>query len=720
MYQKLLIEGRSKNDYKEYMNIWIEAENQARKHEQHEYNIKTNKTWENCKKSDGKKLWSLIDWKGKSITYETKAISPEVISSYFKHIFQSPKITNTPNVHTMANIIEDYEAYVPQMDMEITLDEVNDAIDNIGTGIGLDGIEPSIVKIFPLSLRKLLVMLMNIVWVTKYPDEWQKQLLLPYPKKGHQITDPKLRGIGIGYLLSRLYDDIITNRFIQWYNPNKEQAAYRQLQGCLLQIFAIFLLMELSNVTGNEFYVAFMDYEKAFDFMNRAKLLEKMIDNNAGSTFVRSISSMYEHTEYIPKIDNSTLDKAITTEHGVTQGRKSSANFYSMYVSDMADSLENISNNYMDPCNLLQLADDTATLASDIESLKDKILALLAYSDTNFQRANISKTKYLHFSCTPHTDPLQLDEQRFIDSADKEGYIYLGMKFISSNQIKDHVTRNLNDRMGNIHRFYAWLENNEQTPIDVKLLTLYNGAFAAILYGAETWGNVDEFKEKLLLEERKALKRCLGVKQSTPDDILYIEVNRPDIEAVIKDRQHNFYKRVTSLEENNAVIRTVIRMCQNIDIVKYYNELNGNHQEINLHEKKRNTSRDDSPTMTSRYYGLTKNEHCYAIYNCNINEDLRIIITRWRLSSHDLEIELGRRKGIARESRFCNFCDNCVEDEAHVVYVCPAYETQRERFRTLLTENHTIEMFLNPKDKDTAMNVGKYLKVIEDIRNEIL
>ena len=92
---------------------------------------------------------------------------------------------------------------------------------------------------------------------------------------------------------------------------------------------------------------------------------------------------MYENTAYLPKIDNSTLDEAITTEHGATQGKKSSANFYSMYVSDMPEPLEGISNYYMDPYNLLQLADNTATLFSDIKSLKAKILALLKYLDKN-------------------------------------------------------------------------------------------------------------------------------------------------------------------------------------------------------------------------------------------------------------------------------------------------------------------------------------------------
>ena len=124
--------------------------------------------------------------------------------------------------------------------------------------------------------------------------------------------------------------------------------------------------------------------------------------------------------------------------------------------------------------------------------------------------------------------------------------------------------------------------------------------------------------------------------------------------------------------------------------------------------------------MIARFYQLTNNVYCDAIYKYNMEEDLRKIITKWRLSSHNLEIEMGRRKGIARELRHCSFCVNCIEDETHVVYHCPAYEEQRLHHRVLLEENNTIKMFLNPKDKTTATNVGKFLKIIEKIRDDLL
>ena len=46
----------------------------------------------------------------------------------------------------------------------------------------------------------------------------------------------------------------------------------------------------------------------------------------------------------------------------------------------------------------------------------------------------------------------------------------------------------------------------------------------------------------ILMTERKALKACLGIKAETPEDVIYVEIIRPDIKAVIKHREYNFFK----------------------------------------------------------------------------------------------------------------------------------------------------------------------------------
>ena len=715
-YQQLMLEGKDENVYRQYMETWCEAQKMARKHEEEEFNTKTNKRWNSCKK-DGRTLWSLIDWKGQSVNYQIEEIPPETIQKYFRGIFQSPKIVDTPSIHDAFKIFTDYDTYVHILDKEITLEEVNTAIKDIGTGTSLDGISPDLAEIFPKELRETIVELFNTVFKSYYPEQWQEQLLFPHPKKGHKPADPKLRGIAIGPLLSRLYDIIITNRFLKWYFPNKEQAGFRELQGCLLQIFLIFLLMELAKATENELFIAFMDYEKAFDFMNRAKLIQKMTAQNIGRRFAEAIAQMYSYTAYVPKESSTTLGEKIETKHGVTQGRTSSANFYSFYVSDMPECLRSQINDFMDPFNIAQLADDTATFASMLESLKNKIVELLKYSKENDQYANIDKTKYLHLSDHPVTEPIVIDDKRSVESAHKDGYNYIGMSYIPSIDIKDQIMKNLSTKVINVHKFYAWLEQNRDTPIVVKLIVLYNCALAAMLYGVETWWKIDAYREKVLLIERKALKKCLGVKSGVSTNILYIELNRADMIANISDRQYNFYQKIVKFNENEALVKNIVNLCSELDIIKYYEQLSNNNRDNDLEMKKIEVT-NSTESMKMRYLSLTSNVYCSAIYDSFMREEYRILITRWRLSCFDLKVETGRYRGIPREERLCPICD-VLEDEDHVIFSCRAYESIRTQFTNLLEENPTVRDILNPQNKETAEKVGLLLKLIEEQRDDI-
>ena len=50
----------------------------------------------------------------------------------------------------------------------------------------------------------------------------------PITKAGHTRNTPKLGGITIAPIISRLYDHILNKIFCRWYKPNSEQAGYRK------------------------------------------------------------------------------------------------------------------------------------------------------------------------------------------------------------------------------------------------------------------------------------------------------------------------------------------------------------------------------------------------------------------------------------------------------------------------------------------------------------
>ena len=213
-----------------------------------------------------------------------------------------------------------------------------------------------------------------------------------------QLSSPYQRNrIGIAVVLARVYDIILDERFKKWYIPNREQAGFRSGQGCPLPLFSIFLLLHYAAQNARELCIGFMDYEKAFDYANRAKIVLKLMDKGCGRVFTEAIAKMFHSTTYIPS-SNNRLCEAITTSYGVAQGRNSSPNIYSFAVSDMASCTSSLEKkDFIDPNNLAQLADDTAVLADGTLMLGPKMKCLLDYSEEIHQVPNIPKTVFCHF-----------------------------------------------------------------------------------------------------------------------------------------------------------------------------------------------------------------------------------------------------------------------------------------------------------------------------------
>ena len=604
-------------------------------------------------------MWEAIDWKRKYIEPQTKHLEEDTIHNYFKKIFNSSKNSDAPKMNQVCKTLETYNCENYEMDKDLSTDEVNKAIQKLGTGVGIDGISPEIFKILPHKMRNLVLQLMQMIFDRNYPKTWRSQLLLPYPKKGHCISDPKLRGIGIGPGLSRIYDILVNARFCNWYTPNREQAGFREKQGPPIQLFTIYLLLDYAEMNDKEVYIIFMDYEKAFDYVNRALLIEKMMQRGAGHKFVKAVHKSYEKTSYLPKLTNAYTGAAIETDFGVTQGKTSSSNYFSMYVSDMAETtvIEDVWT------FLVQLADDTAIVSNSLTMLISRFRDLLKYSDDNYQHANMDKTKYMQLSKHGMTDPIHLDDGRTIHSCAKKGYQYIGAKVIASKYLIDHVLQNIKEKKGNVVKFYHWLDNDRNIPFTTKILVFYSCVLPSILHGCETWWVLDFVSDTILEIEREGLRRILGIKK-VPYDLIHIELNRPDIISCIKDRQHKFFYKISNFSEEEALAKEIMNRCTNTNMMNYFRNLNDKNRVQNVNERV-TRARSKNASRTSRYMSISDGKYSSSIYDSNMLEEYRILITRWRFSCFDLAIETGRYSDTPANQRICTSC-NIVEDENHV------------------------------------------------------
>ena len=89
--------------------------------------------------------------------------------------------------------------------------------------------------------------------------------------------------------------------------------------------------------------------------------------------------------------------------------------------------------------------------------------------------------------------------------------------------------------------------------------------------------------------------------------------------------------------------------------------------------------------MYARYkHDFKLENHLYFI----TEKKYKIALTQFRLSSHDLAVECGRYENLIRNELICKLCNsNCVENEYHILLVCPFYRELRQKYLKL---NHII------------------------------
>ena len=278
---------------------------------------------------------------------------------------------------------------------------------------------------------------------------------------------------------------------------------------------------------------------------------------------------------------------------------------------------------------------------------------------------------------------------------------------------KELIIKNIDQRSGCIAKFYGWLQANIETPIEVKLLILDNCLFLSMLYGIEAWGNFDCVDERLRKIEVQALKAILEVKRGTATDLVYHELRRPNIVSRVKDQQYKFFKRINSLNEDIAIVVSIMRICQGCPMLMYYESLHNHHGDDDMKDRE---LRIQSSTLSSLvYYSAMNFSSKSMIYQSFMDDEKRAVISRWRLSNHRLKIETLRyhRPLIQRKDRLCDVC-GVLDDETHAVYECIRYNIIREKYVALLTKLDSIQKFLNPGVED-MLRVASFLMEVEKI-----
>ena len=184
------------------------------------------------------------------------------------------------------------------IDTDITIDEVEVAVTKLKNGktTGVDNIPNEVIKKDSVLLwwyRLFQVCFENGL----VPSIWRNAIISPIPKCA--TKDPfvplNYRGISLFSCVSKTYSSILNNRIVKYCNLMgffpEEQNGFWKNRSCQDHIYSLTTIIRNRLTENKGTYCAFIDMEKAFDWVNRKILLYKLLNYNIDGKMYKSIKN---------------------------------------------------------------------------------------------------------------------------------------------------------------------------------------------------------------------------------------------------------------------------------------------------------------------------------------------------------------------------------------------------------------------------------------------
>ena len=243
----------------------------------------------------------------------------------------------------------------------------------------------------------------------------------------------------------------------------------------------------------------------------------------------------------------SKMSRKFQTYTGIRQGALSSTLLFIIFIDDLINVMKArcVEEPLIGILHCLLHADDTAIISTNRDKFQAKCNVMLEYFRENSLSLNLSKSAYLIINgkkCDPKST-LKLDNGIL---EYKSRVIYLGAVISDSGSLKSDVKSYTKSKRPNLTiKFNNFCKKHHLAPLEIKLMVLNTCVTASILYDCETWG--DNLGTHIETMYRQGIKSALSVRESTNNEIVYIETGLYPLFIRVKKQQMNFWNSIQNL-----------------------------------------------------------------------------------------------------------------------------------------------------------------------------
>jgi len=236
-------------------------------------------------------------------------------ANYFKSLL------NVEIIVKAEDLIDGKDVWMPKLinaiDLEIfsgdtNLLELQVVLNSMKSGkaVGLDDVSTEFLKI-PGILEYIVPLVNKVLSSGVAFEEWTKNIIIPIPKKGDLSDYNNYRGISLMSIVGKLYNKLLLARVQPLVSTllRGNQNGFRGNRGTSELILAMRRLLEIltkKNSTGGIF--TFIDFKKAFDSINRSRMIKILRAYGVPIKVISQINAMYVDTTSAVKSEDGTSD----------------------------------------------------------------------------------------------------------------------------------------------------------------------------------------------------------------------------------------------------------------------------------------------------------------------------------------------------------------------------------------------------------------------------
>ena len=445
-------------------------------------------------------------WKGLKAIISPKDNSVENIDknewvSHFEKVLNvsAPRESDTQfleYVKSSLNTLENCTQMNTILNQCITDKEITSTIKELKNGKAFfsDNIGNEALKHGLIYIKESLRYLLNVVFQKgHFPTKWADGIIIPLHKKDDKADVNNYRGIIISSCLSKVLLKILNKRIDGFMSQSGKWSLYQcGFKKDHRTEDNLFVLKTIYNSyvkdENKDVYIAFIDFSKFFDKINREMMLYKLLKYGINGQIYKLIKSVYSKTGYQVRIGDD-ISPMFYGNNGLKQGCCMSPTLSSIYQNDLHDNFRTAD---CDPIQLgtLQInsiswADDLILMSLSKEGLQKCVLKLEEYCRKWGLEINETKTK-----CMVMTRKRGPFEHIYINNTPIEyvkSIAYLGFQ-ISSN---GNFSATIQDRIAKAtrvsHMVLQALRTNRNISAKLAMKLFDKQITPILLYGSSVW-----------------------------------------------------------------------------------------------------------------------------------------------------------------------------------------------------------------------------------------